>query len=249
MWTITVGVEGRYSPGWQGADSGSYWGYPFPIFYFRRANAPEQFHSPYDGIGLAIIDTGTFKLGPVGHLRRKRKESDYTELNGLGDVDLAVEIGGYAEFWWTPWLRTRAEVTQGVHGHYGTVGYLSADVVVPAGPFQLSAGPRLTLESSGAVSPYFSITPTQSANTVALAPTNGLAPLPVYTAGGGVYSYGAGGQIKYRFSREWATHAFVEYERLQGDAANSPLVAQRGDPNQWTFGAGITYSFDIRGLW
>ena len=37
----------------------------------------------------------------------------------------------------------------------------------------------------------------------------------------------------------------LEYDRLVGDAADSPLVQIRGTPNQTTLGAGFTYSFDI----
>ena len=72
---------------------------------------------------------------------------------------------------------------------------------------------------------------------------------PPYTAGGGIYSYGAGAQARYFWNPQFATHVFVEYERLTGDAANSPLVVQRGSPNQFTYGAGVTYSFDMPGLW
>jgi outer membrane protein len=41
---------------------------------------------------------------------------------------------------------------------------------------------------------------------------------------------------------------FVEYERLLGDAASSPVVAQRGSPDQISVGAGVTYSFNVK-LW
>ena len=77
----------------------------------------------------------------------------------------------------------------------------------------------------------------------------GLPALPVYHAGGGLYSYGAGAQTEYFFNPQWATHAFVEYERLTGSAADSPLVIQRGSPNQFTFGLGATYSFTTHPLW
>jgi outer membrane protein len=44
-------------------------------------------------------------------------------------------------------------------------------------------------------------------------------------------------------------HAYVEYDRLTGSIANSPLVEQRGTPDQFTFGFGTTYSFDFRQFW
>ena len=103
----------------------------------------------------------------------------------------------------------------------------------------LSGGPRLTLASAAATSPYFSITPAQSV----------ASGLPVYDAAGGVRSLGAGAQARYEWSPAWATHLFVEYERLAGDAANSPIVTAHGSRDQIQVGIGVTYSFDMQALW
>jgi outer membrane protein len=73
--------------------------------------------------------------------------------------------------------------------------------------------------------------------------------LPVFDAGGGVRSLGAGTQARYQWNAQWASHAFVEYTRLTGDVANSPIVAQRGSVHQGMFGFGTTYSFDMPALW
>jgi outer membrane protein len=48
------------------------------------------------------------------------------------------------------------------------------------------------------------------------------------------------------FNPQWEVHSYVEYERLLGDAANSPLVTARGSPNQTTVGIGASYSFDFK---
>ena len=124
-------------------------------------------------------------------------------------------------------------------------GDLFVDAIIPAGQFRFSAGPRLTAQSTAAVSPYFSITPTQSIGSTAA----GLPALPVYHADGGFYSYGAGSQVEYFFNQQWAAHGFVEYQRLTGSAADSPLVIQRGSPNQFTFGLGATYAFVTHPWW
>jgi MltA-interacting protein MipA len=58
-----------------------------------------------------------------------------------------------------------------------------------------------------------------------------------------------GGIGRYFWTPQFATHAFLEYERLTGDAAGSPLVEQRGTPNQLTIGFGATHSFDIKSPW
>jgi outer membrane protein len=103
----------------------------------------------------------------------------------------------------------------------------------------------VTLQSAAAVSPYFSITQAQSLGSTAV----GLPMLPVYNAKGGLYSYGAGTQLEYFFNPQWSAHTLVEYERLTGSVADSPLVTQRGSPNQFTFGLGASYSFNMAPWW
>jgi outer membrane protein len=237
-WTITIGVEGRVLPKFEGSENSML--QPFPIFSVRRAGTVDRFRSMRDGASIAILDAGRFKLGPTAKIRFARKESDDDNLRGLGDVDWAVEAGAFAEYWPAEWLRTRIELRQGFGGHHGLVSDLSADLVIPVmKQLTLSGGPRMTLTSAAATSPYFSITPGQSA----------ASGLPVYNAGGGLRSFGVGAQARYQWSPLWASHTFVEYDRLAGDAASSPLVTQRYSRDQIQVGIGVTYSFDVRGLW
>jgi len=237
-WTVTLGVEGRVLPTFEG--SNSYTAMPFPVFDLRRAGTPPTFHSPRDGFGFGILDTGRFRVGPAFKVRLPRNESDDSDLKGLGDVPWTLEAGIFADYWVTPWLRTRAELRQGIGGHHGIMADLTADVVAPVTPrLTLSGGPRLTLATAAATTPYFSVTPAQAA----------ASGLPVYDATGGVHSYGLGAQARYQWSPQWATYVFAEYERLADGAANSPIVTQLGSPNQLQVGLGVTYSFDMRALW
>jgi outer membrane protein len=239
LWTVTVGVEARVAPRWQGADD-NYIFYPVPLLDVRRAGTIERFRGPRDGISIGLIDTGALRIGPVGKIRFPRKESDDGKLVGLGDVGWAYEVGVFADYYWGPWLRTRAEVRQGWGGHDGLMADLMADVIAQVSQqLTLSAGPRITFASTAATSPYYSVNAIQSA----------ASGLPIYSAKGGVRSVGAGAQARYFWTPQWATHAFVEYERLTGDAKNSPVVALRGSPDQWTFGAGVTYAFNIPAWW
>lgn len=238
LWTVTIGVEGRMLPKYEGSDSSTFTA--LPMFSIRRAGTPASFRGPRDGFGFAILDTGAFKAGPAFKVKFNRKESSDSDLRGLGDVDYAFEAGAFVEYWPVQWLRTRAELRQGFGGHHGLVSDITADLVVPVtSQLTLSGGPRVTLASSAATSPYFSVTPTQSV----------ASGLPVYDAGGGLRSYGAGAQARYEWTRQWATHVFVEYERLAGDAGNAPLVVQRGSRDELQVGLGVAYSFDMRPLW
>ena len=41
----------------------------------------------------------------------------------------------------------------------------------------------------------------------------------------------------------WGVFVLGSYSRLQGDIADSPIVAIRGDADQFFGGAGLTYTF------
>ena len=244
-WIVTLGAEARLGPAWPGAPEGKFALTGLPLLSIRDAGTAPAYFGPRDSFGFSVLNLGGLKIGPAVRLVWERTASQYTELNGLGNVDFAVQAGAFAEFWPIPWLRLRAELRQGFGGETGVTGDAFLDAVVPVGQFRLSGGPRVTAQSAAAVSPYFSINAAQSAaSTIA-----GLPMLPVYNAGGGLYSYGAGSQLEYFWNPQWAAHAFIEYERLTGSAADSPLVTQRGSPNQLTFGLGATYSFNMRPLW
>jgi len=243
-WIVTIGGEARAIPAWPGAPTNLYQLVGFPLLVVQKPGQPPFFFGARDSFGIPILDLGNFQLGPVGRIVWPRYGSQYTQLNGLGDVNWALQLGGFAQYWPTPWLRLRGEIRQGVGGETGVTGDLFADLVVPLGQFRLSGGPRMTLQSTPAVSPYFSITAAQAANST----VSGLPALPVYAATGGFYSYGAGGQIEYFWTQQWQTHAVVEFERLTGSAADSPLVTMRGSPNQFTVGLGATYTFGMHPL-
>ncbi len=244
-WIVTIGVEGRVVPAWPGASDSKPAVTGFPLFSVRKEGSPPDFPGPRDSIGFSLIDLGQIKIGPAFKLVWQRKASGYAALNGLGNVNYAVQAGAFAEYWPAPWLRLRGEARQGFGGETGVTGDLFLDAIVPVGQWTLSAGPRMTLQTAAATGPYFSITQAQSIGST----VSGLPALPVYRAGGGLYSYGAGTMAQYAFNPQWTAHALFEYERLTGSAANSPLVTQRGSPDQYTVGVGATYSFAMRPWW
>src|SRR6202045_87053 len=234
-WTVMVGVGGEYKPDFEGANRAMF--SPVPIFSIRRAGSTEQFRGPRDSASIALLAFGGLRAGPAGKFVSSRKASSYSELNGLGDVKTTVELGGFVEYYPVDWFRTRGELRQGIGGHTGVVADLSADFIVPViQRFTVSAGPRFTWESTKATSPYFGIDAVQAMATG----------LPIFNAKGGAHSAGVGAQVSYRVDPRWEVHAYVEYERLLGDAAKSPLVTVRGSPNQTTVGIGASSPFDIK---
>jgi outer membrane protein len=234
-WTAMVGGGLEMKPDFEG--SKRYMLSPIPIFSLHRAGSPDRFHSPRDNAGIALFDVAGFYAGPVGKFVAARTASSDTALNGLGNVDAAFEIGGFAEYFPVDWFRTRVEVRQGFGGHHGVVADFSGDLIIPLSErWTLSSGPRFTLENTSATTPYFSVTPAQ-----ALA-----SGLPMFDAKGGAHSLGAGAQVRYQINPRWEAHSYVEYQHLLGAAAASPLVKLRGSPDAATVGLGVSYSFDFR---
>jgi outer membrane protein len=220
--------------------SNSYVVVPVPYFDARRAGSKEGFHSPRDGAGIALLDNGIFAIGPVGSLIWQRRQVHNPALNGLGNVGFTGLVGGFADYWAVPWLRSRVEVMEGVGAATGVQTNLAVDAVVPlSSALTLSGGPRARYVTGGLESTYFSITQAQSI----------ASGFPVYNAGNGWQAVGAGTQVKYRLNPVWASYAFVEYDKLVGATASSPIVAgPGGSANQWTVALGLTYSFAVTGL-
>ena len=118
-WTVTLGVEGRVMPAYEGSSNTML--RPFPMFDVRRAGKPASFRSPRDGFSFGVLDYGRFIAGPTTKVRFARNEGDNSNLRGLGDIGWAFEAGAFAEYWATDWLRTRVELRQGFGGHHGLV--------------------------------------------------------------------------------------------------------------------------------
>jgi MipA family protein len=231
LWTVQIGAAGASKPDFEGADHYALSG--TPIFFIQRAGFGYMFRSPRDGASFGLFDIDGFRAGPVARFTPARTARGYSELNGLGNVKFAIEFGGFAEYFPTDWFRARVEVREGFLGHQGVTADFSTDVIVPLlERFSVSGGPRFTLEDTKATSPYFGVNSTQSI----------ASGLPVYEATGGMHSVGAGTQLRYQIGPQWEAHSYIEYDRLVGSAATSPIVTMRGSPNQITAGLGASYT-------
>ena len=231
-WTVSVGLGGQMQPSYPGANSSEF--NPFPMFSMRRAGSPLRFRSMRDNASIALIEMGGFRAGPVGAYRVQRKASDHRETWGLRDVPYAIEIGGFAEYYPSDWLRGRVEVRRGFNGHEGIVAEFAADFIMPLTPQLIfAAGPRYTVTNARAAEAYFNVSAAESL-------TSGL---PIYNASGSS-AIGAGGQLRYTINRQWDVLGWVEYDRLLGSVADSPLVTL-GSRDQLKYGVGANYSFDI----
>jgi outer membrane scaffolding protein for murein synthesis (MipA/OmpV family) len=233
-WTVTARGNVVASPKYPGSDEFSVVG--FPSLRVRRAGTPDTFGAPDDPLSLALIRSSGLRIGPSFRFIGSRSPSDDAELFGLAKVPWTIEAGAFVEYWPTEFLRGRVDVRYGFHGHEGVVADFAADGFLRNGPWTMSLGPRLRVAGSNYQSSYFSVSLAESA-------ASGLAP---FRASSGLNAVGAAGAVSYRFNPQWELTGYARYDRLVGDAADSPITVVTGSPNQWTFGAILGYSFNVR---
>lgn len=233
-YTITIGAGAQTYPKYPGADS--YGINPLPIFGFRREGTPMPFQAQDDSIGLGVLGhDSAFNFGPAISFENKRDEDDVGAP--VGDVGLTVEVGGFVEVFPVRNFRIRAELRQGIGGHDGLVGDLGADFVIrDEDSYIFSIGPRARWADNDFHDAYFGVP-------VAI-PASGLA---AYDPGSGFYAIGAMAGLTYKLGRNWGLRGYVGYDRLIGDAADSPIVRLFGSRDQFSGGAGLFFEFNIGG--
>jgi len=224
----TAGVQ--FTPRYPGADDLQ----PSPMVNFdiARGDAPFKFEAPDDNFGIEIVNSGGFAFGPVANFEDARTADDVG--TALPKVDFSLELGGVVKYELLDRFRVRAELRKGVTGHEGWVGSVGADLIMrERDAWLVSIGPRVTWSDDRYHDAWFSVAPADAA------PSG----LPAFDSDGGIHAYGATASAITRFSARWGLSAYAKYDRLTGDAADSPIVLTYGSRDQVSFGAALTYTF------
>ena len=240
VWVVTIGGYGAAEPAFPG--SKDYQATGRLIFDVYRAGDKEWLTLPNDAASITLWESGNFRAGFAADLISGRYQNDSKAVWGLHDIDYTGEIGGFFEFYPVPFLRTRAELLQGVTGAEGFTANLMADFIYRPDPqWLLTAGPRLKFVDDTYNSAFFSISALDSYRSSLY----GQPFLPTYTAKGGLYSAGVDATVRYNVTETISVRAFAEWNRLTGDAADSPLVRFRGSEDQFQVGLGAAYKFNF----
>ncbi|TPN81862.1 MipA/OmpV family protein [Mesorhizobium sp. CU2] len=231
-WYLTLGATGLVAPNFEG--SKRYMLSAQPIISLGKVGPEARFTSRNDNISLALIDDGSVRAGLTGKLIFSRESKD--ELKGLDPVRFGGEAGGFFEFYPLDWVRARAELRHGIRSHNGFVADIDVDAFYDITPtVRISGGPRVSFASSDYFDAYYGVNAKEAA-------ASGLSE---YHPGSGLKSTGLGGAITWKVTDPITTSVFTEYSRLMGPAADSSLVKERGDRDQWMFGVSATYRFNF----
>ena len=231
---ISFGAGVQFTPEFPGADKLQLG----PLFTggARREGEPIPGRAPDDGFGFSLIGRGgRVEFGPMIAFQGERDEDDVGVP--IGDVDFAFEPGIFVNINASDRLRLRAEARRGFDGHEGWQGDLGMDYFIrPDESSVISIGPRLRLADAEYMQTYFGVTPAQAVATG----------LPAFEADGGVRAIGIVAGLNRDLSRNFGIYAYAQYDRLIGDAANSPIVRQFGSENQFAAGIALYFNFRVR---
>ena len=228
---VMIGAGVQLIPAYPGADSTRVTF--LPLVETWRVGEAITTESPDEAFGFAVLgkrDKG-FSLGPAFNFAPGRNAED---LPGLPKVGSAFEVGLFADSWPLEPLRLRAELRQGIGGHKALTGDLAADLVLregKEGPIA-TVGPRLRWGSAKYNRAYFGV-PTPG--------TGGFAP---YEPGAGLYAVGASVGLRLPVTRIFGLYAYAGYDRLVGNAQESPIV-RAGQADQFSGGLALTYRFRL----
>lgn len=198
----------------------------------KRGDQPFDFEAPDESFGFSLINSGGLQIGPVANFEGKRTSKSVGTT--LPTVKFTVEAGASASFDLGENFRLRAEARKGVNGHKGWIGLAGADFVLrDRDEWLFSIGPRVTWSNDRYQDAWFSVAPED-------APAAGL---PAYDAGGGIQAYGATASFSTQISPRWGIYTYAKYDRLVGDAADSPIVRTYGSRDQFSGGLALMYTF------
>lgn len=241
-WQLRVGSGVLLNPTYLGADS-----YQLSVLPNIQISYDDLFFaSVQNGVGFNLVRKNGWKVGPIVRFNFGRDETGNSpfrvvgdvgnDLVGLNEIDFTFEAGGFVAYE-TRSYSARLELRQGVNGHEGFVADISANKRGFGSIFGKRAiysfGPRLQFGDANFNNSFFGVSNAESQRSG----------LGQYSAGGGLTSYGFGGNAIVPLNRKWSVFAFAGYDRLAGEAANSTLVQERGSANQISSGLFLTYSF------
>jgi outer membrane protein len=165
-----------------------------------------------------------------GDARKPRRATDDPILRGWGDIPGTARAGMFASYT-KDWLSIRGSVSDAVAHHEGVSASLAVEAKYHATErLTLSIGPEISWANSQYAQTFFGINAAQSQ-------IAGIAP---YRARSGINTVGASAGATYMLTDHWSLGTHVNYGKLQGDAANSPVTTNK---TQRMYGAFVMYRF------
>ncbi|MEL7214473.1 MAG: MipA/OmpV family protein [Pseudomonadota bacterium] len=227
-WHVTAGFGLVGGPSYEGSGANQVNLVPNLSAGYRDAfslsiRGAEYFFRPNEDLKLTAIatllpgrdedqDGGPFTIGGG--------ETD--RLRGMGDIDRSLGLGGAIAYDYGPG-EIKAKLVQGVDDTAGLRGELGVAlngvISTPGPPLIWSFGPKLLFQDQNAAQTRFGVSQAQA----------GATGYAAFSPEGGVYANELSGTLVLPLARDGSSTlvGFGGLRRLEGDAAQSPIVAER----------------------
>ncbi len=233
-----IGAGVGIGPEYEGADAYK----PIPIVPLSLRYKGFGLQTAGQGLQLDVSGIRFIDFGPILQYRGGRDDDvDDPVVALLPEVDPAVEVGGFVAIN-LPFFFPGTDA-------FTFIGRASFDVadghggllVEPALRYSLPIGDDLRLNFIGGTTfvtenyneTYFGVSQAASE----------LSGLPGFDAGSGFKDVTGTFAMNYFFAEHWGLTGIFRVTRLVGDAADSPIVQDRGSPTQFLGGVAVTYRF------
>ncbi|RFC63162.1 MipA/OmpV family protein [Fulvimarina endophytica] len=175
-----------------------------------------------------------FSIGPSFNYVGERDSND---LAGIDGVDATYELGLRAGYEWDN-AEVYGALRYGLGGAEGLTGDIGANLIArPTDRLRLKAGPVATFADADYNDAYFSVSPREFVNSGGR--------FAAYDAGGGFNSVGIHGEARYEIFTDYFVNLDASWNRLVGDAGDSPIVKVAGDDDQYYIGLGVSKRFSL----
>jgi MipA family protein len=238
--SFKIGIGVGTAPDYEGSDD--YAVLPLPFFEMSY----QGFGLSSNGLGVEadIVPFDGLDAGPILRYDGGRDKVKDSFVKRLPEVDGSIEVGGFIGTGLPlrmigmdsdAIITARFEFIQGLNGgHEGATATGSLGLVAPLSPdLTLISSVSTTYMSGDYADAYFSIS----------GPASAASGLGAFEADAGFKDVSVSAIVDYALTENVSLNAIGSYSRLIGDAANSPIVKDRGDENQFFGGIGLSYTF------
>ena len=232
-----LGAGAMVSPDYEGSDDYK----PAPLWSLRLGNLydPETYVSLV-GTTLRsnLLPSEHWRLGVTARYVKDYGDVDDDRVKDIHDTESAFLVGGTLGYDLLAGLRQDAvleldALADAAHGN----GY----TLTPRFRFRTPVSDRLLFEATASgtwasgdyMENFFSVSPGDAAR-------SGLRP---YDASSGFKDVAFGASLTYSLTSHWSLTGLASYARLLGDAADSPIVDDRGSENQGVGALLLSYRF------
>ncbi len=193
----------------------------------------------WQALNLVYAERGvrrfSLSVGPLIRFFRGRDQDANAALNQLGDIDDGISGGGFLQLRAGGWSADLSAVSReaGAAGG-GLLVSLRTGYTVRLGPrLSITPGAYASWGDDDLMQGLFGISSTQAANS----------PHARFDADAGVKDVGITVRADYALGRHFLIRGEAGYQRLTGNAADSPLVDGAGSANQYRALLGLAYRF------